>query len=80
MFTVLAGNLTQCETLRKADLEEVSEGLQDANPVQCEVDGSYSQVQCNGFTNVCWCVRSKNGVFIDGTEVMGHQPDCSPSK
>ncbi len=79
LFTVLAGNLTQCETLRKADLKEVSEGLQDANPVQCEVDGSYSQVQCNGFTNVCWCV-DENGVMVEGTETRERQPDCSPSK
>ena len=52
----MAGNLTKCEEERKAGQEVIDEGAQDADTVQCDVDGSYSQVQCNGFTNVCWCV------------------------
>ena len=73
MFTVLAGNLTKCEK-SKGDPK-----LLDSFNAQCEVDGSYSPVQCNGFVNVCWCV-DQNGTTIDGTETRDGQPDCSPSK
>eukprot|EP00794_Sanderia_malayensis_P014103 gene14103-15576_t len=69
---ILAGNLTKCER-SKADPD-----LLDSFDAQCEIDGSFKQVQCNGFTNVCWCV-DKNGTAIPGTETReSSTPDCTP--
>ena len=80
LVAVVSGKLTECELKRKTQSEKITkESLPDAHAVQCDVDGSYSQVQCNGFTNVCWCV-DENGVMVEGTETRERQPDCSPSK
>ena len=43
---------------------------------RCEVDGSYSEMQCHGSTGYCWCVDSKTGVKHLGTDIRG-RPDCS---
>ncbi len=82
LFQVLSGALTKCERRRKTSIEILKEsGPQAVSYVpRCELDGSFSQVQCwgDGDDVQCWCVNDE-GHLIDGTRSK-ETPDCKPSK
>ena len=74
-FTLLAfGKLTPCLKERRRAL-----GLAGVPSVgrfvpECMPDGQYSQMQCFGNTDFCWC-SDKNGYEIAGTHRWG-TPQC----
>ena len=78
MLTVLAGNLTKCESYKEDNFGHGEPPMDLFSPI-CNVDGSYQSIQCHGFRGECWCV-DEEGRFIYGTEVQAARPDCSPSK
>nr|XP_002733296.2 PREDICTED: mucin-2-like [Saccoglossus kowalevskii] len=43
----------------------------------CEVEGTYSPIQCHVGLGYCFCVDPKTGAEIPGTETRG-RPDCTP--
>uniref|UniRef100_H2Y629 Thyroglobulin type-1 domain-containing protein n=1 Tax=Ciona savignyi TaxID=51511 RepID=H2Y629_CIOSA len=46
-------------------------------------DGTYAPRQCNGFTQVCWCVDTDSGAAIEGTETQpdqGYLLDCTATE
>ena len=45
---------------------------------QCELDGSYSQVQCHSSTGYCWCV-DEDGKERSQTRQRG-RPNCTAGK
>ena len=41
----------------------------------CNIDGTYTAIQCWKFVGVCWCVDLE-GVEIDGTRSVNRKPRC----
>ena len=41
----------------------------------CEIDGSFSEIQCDHYTGDCWCV-DRNGTEKDGTRTRDGKPIC----
>lgn len=41
----------------------------------CNIDGTYTSIQCWKFVGVCWCVDLE-GVEIDGTRSVNRKPRC----
>lgn len=64
---------SNCEKMRNSILEQ-----KQPVPIYiptCEVDGSYSQLQCQHDQH-CWCVNSE-GIPVQGSEVAGkHTVKC----
>jgi len=63
---------THCE-LARAD----ASGLIGAYVPQCDSNGAFTPLQCNGSTGYCWCVQT-DGAGIAGTQVGpgSPQPNC----
>lgn len=77
-FVVLAGNLTKCERERIQSTFSSQIGQLRRVPT-CEVDGSYSEIQCDSSVGYCWCL-DKNGEKRPETETLTGEPICSDSK
>lgn len=67
-FSVLAGNVTKCE-------RERLNGYKGDFVSTCEVDGAYSEIQCDMSSDLCWCVDENGGMRAD-TETKGGEPVC----
>ncbi|XP_076878383.1 thyroglobulin-like isoform X2 [Brachyhypopomus gauderio] len=67
---------TKCELEREKVLAEHS--IEAVIP-QCDANGNYKPLQCNGFTGHCWCVNSR-GERIPGTNTLPDHPppNCDP--
>lgn len=44
---------------------------------QCDDKGYYSAAQCQGSTGYCWCVDTRTGETVPGSEVRFAVPTCS---
>ncbi|XP_078349655.1 thyroglobulin-like isoform X1 [Oculina patagonica] len=83
-FVDKSGKVVDCnEGKSKCELDKAkasalsSYGLQPVGRFvpKCEVDGSYSKIQCWPSTGYCWCVDN-DGAELQGTRVRG-KPTCS---
>ncbi len=72
MFSVLKGDLSECEKKRN---EATADFVVGRFIPQCELDGKYSKIQCHSSTGYCWCV-DENGVKKENTEIRGNDPTC----
>nr|CAB3264326.1 nidogen-2-like [Phallusia mammillata] len=80
---VQSPDMTECQR-QYAEVDEIiktNPGLQDGpEHPDCMADGSFAPRQCNGFTQVCWCVETELGGIIESTMTQpgfGFQLDCS---
>ncbi len=73
---VLSGQLTKCEIRRFESIKILKESgpLAISYIPRCELNGSFSLVQCWGDVVVCWCVDDE-GQIISGTRTKG-TPQC----
>ena len=65
----MANNLTECEVLFKVAIEAMENGVIGFGS-RCEIDGSFSKMQC--WLGECWCVDER-GIIIDGTKSKTRQ-------
>lgn len=59
-------NLTLCQQtkLRNDDPE-----LMDAPSIDCDEDGNFAKMQCDGFLGMCYCVTTEDGHIIPDSNV-----------
>ena len=70
---MIANDLSKCETRRKENSEKLTKGALTVSLVpQCNVDGSFTSLQC--WKGECWCVNT-DGKMIKGTRTED-LPDC----
>ena len=66
-FFLIGDGLTLCQRMHQ---DALSSSVQDIYVPQCNLDGSFEEVQCHGPSNGCWCV-DQQGRELNGTRRKG---------
>lgn len=72
---LISVNITACQRHRIRALGLAGNPPPGTFVPLCKPDGSYDDVQCHGYTGLCWCVDG-NGNEILGTRKWG-RPQCT---
>lgn len=68
-------NITACQRHRTRALGLAGNPPPGTYVPRCKPDGSYNDVQCHGYTGLCWCVDEKGNEIL-GTRKWG-RPHCA---